>query len=223
VGFVVHARIVRRAAVKDERRDNGASYKLRSVHLRTGRAHKLARINQVFEEKGFSVELQRSAGFSGVPRHHRHVAENTHDYPACALGHRDMHGADDRTDLHDISPFSHCRLYGNRAGRCDDKKRCFAKTLQTHLIFSASDAAVVEFNVASSTTTPLYRMSMTHHKPSRAAVSKTRASTVRSDTSEARRTYAKRTQRTGQHERVCVSLAGLDGVLRAISVSFEFL
>lgn len=59
-----------------------------------------------------------------------------------------MHRADDRTDLHDISPFSHCRLYENRAGRCDDKSAASPKTLRTHLILSASHAAVVEFIVA---------------------------------------------------------------------------
>jgi hypothetical protein len=57
VSVVVHARIVRRAAVKDERRSDTRGYAPRSVHLRTGRAHELTGINQVFEEKGFRIQV----------------------------------------------------------------------------------------------------------------------------------------------------------------------
>jgi hypothetical protein len=57
VSFVVHARIVRRAAVKHERRSDTRGDAPPSVHLRTGRAHELTRIDQVFEEKGFRIQV----------------------------------------------------------------------------------------------------------------------------------------------------------------------
>jgi hypothetical protein len=53
------------------------------------------------------------------------------------------------------------------------KSAASPKTLQTHLIRSASDAAVVEFIIVA---TSLYRMPMIHHKPCRVGVSKSQAS-----------------------------------------------
>src|SRR5258708_36646963 len=103
-----------------------------SVHLRAGRADLLARVDQIFEKEGFGIELQRCAGFTGVPRHHRHVAENSHDDAARALGHGDMHGSDDRTDLHDVSPFSLCRLVWS-AGQYGEKSPATPQTLRAHL------------------------------------------------------------------------------------------
>ena len=178
-----------------------AGYEPRSVHLRTGRAHEFARIDQVFEEKGFSVELQRSAGFAGIPRHHRHVAQKAHDDSARALRHCDMHGSDDRTDLHDISPFSRSRLYEDRAGRGDDKKRRFAEHVAHAPKFlrvargggeahccrfagkgKAETGGTWPFISALSShrhrqnakpTALLYRMITTHHKPCGTDISKT--------------------------------------------------
>jgi hypothetical protein len=80
------------------------------VQRRACRTYEFARIDQVFKEKGFRVELLRRTGLTGVPRHHGHVAQNAHDDPACARGHSDVNGSDNRTDLHDISPFCVCRL-----------------------------------------------------------------------------------------------------------------
>jgi hypothetical protein len=73
--------------------------------------------------------------------------------------------------LHDISPFSHCRLYDDRAGRGDDKSAASPNTLRTHLIVSASHAVVDRQKTKPMAL--LYRMLMTHHKPCGTDISKT--------------------------------------------------
>ena len=83
-----------------------------SVNLGARGPHLLAGVDQVFQKKGLGIQLGRHAGFAGIPRNHGHVAQNTHQDAARAMRHGDVHGADNRTDLHDVSPFL-CRLRTN--------------------------------------------------------------------------------------------------------------
>jgi hypothetical protein len=99
----VHSGIVPRLAAADI--PNARRERVSSMNDGIGGPDDIAGIDQIFEEERFGIEQFRDTGFAGVPGYHRHVTENAHDDASCPLRHGNMHGADNRTDLHDESPF----------------------------------------------------------------------------------------------------------------------